>query len=69
MNGWEFLAAYKSLPAQQKARIVMAMLTSCLNADDRTRAEAMVDLQGFISKPLTLEKLEQMVEDNFELEM
>src|ERR1700743_813882 len=34
MDGWEFLERYKSLPSEQKADIVLIMLTTSLNPCD-----------------------------------
>ncbi len=65
MNGWEFLEEYKKLPAEQKGKIIMAMLTLSLNQDDMARAEANKDLIKYISKPLSLEKLEAILNRYF----
>lgn len=65
MNGWEFLEEYEKLPEEQKGRIVMAMLTSSLNQDDIDRSELNSDLKGFISKPLSVAKLNDVIETNF----
>ncbi|MGZ2370522.1 response regulator [Ancylomarina sp. YFZ004] len=65
MNGWEFLEEYDKLPEEQKGRIVMAMLTSSLNQDDVDRSKLNIDLKGFISKPLSVAKLNEVIETNF----
>ena len=63
MNGWEFLEVYKTLPADKQNQIIVAMLTTSLNPDDETRAKKFKDyLREFINKPLTLEKLNGLVE-------
>lgn len=67
MNGWEFLVEYEKLPEEQKGKIVMAMLTSSLNQDDIDRSELNSDLKGFIPKPLSVEKLNKVIEANFKL--
>ncbi len=66
MNGWEFLEEYFKLPEQQKGKIVMAMLTSSLNQDDIDKSKRDENLKGFISKPLTSEKLMDIVNNNFQ---
>jgi CheY-like chemotaxis protein len=52
MNGWEFMDAYRNLSESQKARIVVIMLTTSLNVDDRERAEQDKDIATFYHKPL-----------------
>ncbi|WP_295121923.1 response regulator [uncultured Chitinophaga sp.] len=61
MNGWEFLEEYNKLSDEQKAQIVIAMLTTSLNPDDERKANSINDIKGFLSKPLTIEKLEQVI--------
>lgn len=65
MNGWEFMEKYGQLPDEQKGKIVLAMLTSTQNPDDKRRAEKLNGLSGFISKPLTLDNFNRIVEENF----
>ena len=52
MNGWEFLEAYNQLDEDQKAQLIIAMLTSSLNPDDKTRAQKYGEVKEYISKPL-----------------
>lgn len=61
MNGWEFLEAYHQLPEEQKADIVIAMLTTSINPDDELRANEQTELSGFLKKPLTVEKVQALV--------
>lgn len=68
MNGWEFLEEYEKLPENQKAKIVVAMLTTSINPEDRFRSGANENVQAFISKPLTKEYLHQIIEANFDWE-
>ncbi len=65
MNGWEFLDEYEKLPPEQKGAIVMAMLTSSINQDDKERSELDKNVKGFISKSLTVEKLNDILKNNF----
>ena len=53
MNGWEFLANYKNLPLNQKGDIIVVMLTTSLNPDDKLRAEQIEEIDDFANKPLT----------------
>jgi CheY-like chemotaxis protein len=65
MNGWEFLEAYASLENHHKGNVVMVMLTTSLNPDDRSRANGIPDVAGFETKPLTQEKLNHILQKYF----
>ena len=65
MNGWEFMEKYKNLPDNQKARIVIAMLTTSLNPDDEFKGENNEEIRSFMNKPLTIEMLMDIVNVNF----
>jgi CheY-like chemotaxis protein len=65
MNGWEFLDAYNRLEESTKGEIVIAMLTSSNNADDVNTALKKYRLPAYISKPLTIKKLEEVVYEYF----
>ena len=65
MNGWEFLEQYSSLDKQRKANVVIVMLTTSLNPDDRAKASKMPDVSGFETKPLTPEKLQAILKKYF----
>lgn len=65
MSGWEFLAAYRELPADQKAGVVVCMLTTSYADEDRRRAEEIGVVSDFFSKPLTRERLLEIVREHF----
>jgi len=65
MNGWEFMDAYNQLTETQKARIVVIMLTTSLNADDRERALQNKDIATFYHKPLRSEVVMELVKQYF----
>lgn len=65
MDGWEFLEAYKNLKEHQKGKIVIIMLTTSLNPDDKIRAGAISDVSGFKNKPLSLQKIENIMQKHF----
>lgn len=65
MDGWEFLEAYKNLEVHQKGQIVIVMLTTSLNLDDKKRAENISDVSGFKNKPLTLQIIEDIMQKHF----
>lgn len=64
MNGIEFLEAYAQLPPEQRQSIIIIMLTtSLLNQDlERVRQLPVADV---LSKPLTKEKLQALVDEYF----
>jgi CheY-like chemotaxis protein len=65
MNGWEFLERYSTLEQQRKANVVIVMLTTSLNPDDRLKADKIPDVSGFETKPLTPEKLQSILKKYF----
>jgi CheY-like chemotaxis protein len=65
MNGWEFMDSYKELRPDQKAKVVVMMLTTSENPEDKKRAELYSEITGFNSKPLTKEMLATILEKHF----
>lgn len=63
MDGWEFLEEYKNLNVT--SRIIVIMLTTSLFPEDKVKAEKMPEISGFENKPLTDEKLHQVLEKYF----
>ncbi|MBL7858440.1 MAG: response regulator [Cyclobacteriaceae bacterium] len=63
MDGWEFLEEFQKLPsiAQQKSRIFM--LTSSIDGEDIEKAKTYPVVSEFISKPLTPDKLRNLIQD------
>lgn len=61
MNGWQFLERYSKLPAEHKVNLVVVMLTTSENPDDRAKALSHGILTDFRSKPLTVAMLEEVV--------
>ena len=65
MNGFEFLEEYKQLDSHQKARMVVVMLTTSLNPEDREKAQKLGEISDFKNKPLTVPLLQEIIEANF----
>jgi CheY-like chemotaxis protein len=61
MNGWEFLEQHDKLQQNQKAIIILAMLTSSVNPEDKVRALKFNSVKEFINKPLIEENLEELI--------
>ena len=60
MDGWEFMEEYNQLDDNQLAKTVIVMLSTSLNPADRDKANSISLISGFMSKPLTAEKLEEL---------
>jgi CheY-like chemotaxis protein len=65
MDGWEFLQHYQKLPSNQKANIVMVMLTTSLNPDDEKTANKNIEISGFENKPLQPEVIKKILNQFF----
>jgi CheY-like chemotaxis protein len=65
MNGWEFLEEYNKLSKEFQSKIVVVMLTTSANPDDKAKAKALDVLSDFKTKPLTDEMLNWIIEKYF----
>lgn len=71
MDGFEFLEAYEDLQFEQKQLFVILVLTTSMNPGDFERL-GKAPIKGIINKPLTEEKLQDLLQkylnlDNTEL--
>lgn len=65
MNGWEFLEAYKELDKAQHGNLIIVMLTTSLNPDDRERAMTIKEITDFRSKPLMANQVMEILKAHF----
>ena len=65
MNGWEFLQAYEQLPLEKRGDIVVVMLTTSLNPDDLDKAKTIAVVNDFQYKPLSVERIDELIEKHF----
>lgn len=65
MNGWEFLEHYKHLSQEQKAKVVLVILTTSANPDHIKKAQEIEDVTGFETKPLSKQILKEILEEHF----
>lgn len=65
MDGFAFLEAYHRLPRPRKHAIVVVTLTTSLHPQDVARMRH-PDIAGFLNKPLTREKLDDVLRGHFE---
>jgi len=61
MNGWEFLVAYEQLDLPVNTH--MYMLSSSVYENDIEKAKSYKIVNGFISKPLSLERLTELLRE------
>jgi CheY-like chemotaxis protein len=68
MNGIEFLEAYQQLtPARQRASIIV-MLTTTMDSRDLARIQEL-PIAGLVSKPLTEEKINTILQLHFQRQL
>ena len=65
MDGWEFLEEYNKLDKNKKAKILIIMLTTSINPEDEKKAKEINLINGFQRKPLSVEMLEKIIDNNF----
>ena len=61
-SGWDFLNEYQELEAFKNSDIVIVMLSSSVYPDDVHRAKTYDEVAGYLSKPITLDKVEELIE-------
>ena len=59
MNGWEFIEAYEALGIEHK--VDMYILSSSVYENDIEKTKGYKAVKGFISKPLSMERLTELV--------
>jgi CheY-like chemotaxis protein len=65
MDGFEFLNAYQELSFENKEKVIIVMLTTSTSQRDIDKLEKYTNVVNFISKPLTEEKLKQIINSHF----
>lgn len=65
MNGFEFLEEYKKFDDDLKSTTNVIVLTSSPNPDDRKKALKYTDVKGYHVKPLSIEILQEIIEQYF----
>ncbi|MBS3915837.1 MAG: response regulator [Bacteroidetes bacterium] len=63
MSGWDFLRGFDALPDTAKQSIRIYMLSSSIDSRDEDRAKDNPSIVEFISKPLSLEKLDALLQN------
>jgi CheY-like chemotaxis protein len=65
INGFEFLDEYKKLDESLKSKVLIVMLTTPMNPEDRKRAKSYNKINEYLSKPLAIETLIEIIERYF----
>jgi len=65
MNGWEFLDVYIAKYAEKLPNTKVVILSSTINPEDLLRAKEYAIVAQFVSKPLSVENLTELKEDDF----
>ena len=60
MDGWEFLDEYATLPVKAIEKCKIFILSSSIDPKDIERSKTYKTVTDFISKPLTMEKLQMI---------
>ena len=64
VSGFEFLQRYSKLPQDVQDRTVMAVLTTSMHSADTARVAEYPNVE-YLTKPLTPEKMERLLEKRF----
>ena len=67
MNGWEFLDEYKRLNIDTKGKSKIFIISSSVFSNDISRAKSYPLVKNFISKPLSVEKIREMLESDAQI--
>lgn len=65
LTAWDFLGQYESFNEEIKKQISIYLLSSSISRWDRDKAKNYQSVKGFISKPLTTEKILSIAENEF----
>ena len=61
LDGWDFLVEYEGIKPHLSKSMIIYMLSSSISNSDMVRAESNSNVKGYISKPLTLDKLQNLI--------
>ena len=65
MNGWEFLQEYNDLDESLQSKVIIIMLTTSDSEADRTKAKSWNFVSDYITKPLTKQIVENILDKYF----
>lgn len=62
-SGWDFLDEFVEDNSFQKSEITIVMLSSSVYPDDVHKSKEYKEVAGYLSKPITLKKVDKIFED------
>lgn len=65
MTGWDFLEEYNKLDESLKGKIMIIMLSTSDNPEDKEKASKIRTVHDFLNKPLAVERFTKIVEHFF----
>ncbi|MCG8372167.1 MAG: response regulator [Balneolales bacterium] len=65
VDGFEFLEAYKALPAEIKEGLIIVMISTSQNPKDQEKAKSYNEVADFITKPLDEEQIKKIIEQHY----
>lgn len=65
MNGWDFLEQFKKIKDRLPKEIRIFMLSSSMYTEDIDRSRAYEEVSGYISKPISVERLKEISREYF----
>ncbi len=60
MDGWEFLDQFEKIPFATRSKCSVLLLTSSIDSEDIEKSKTYKSVCDFISKPLTINKIEML---------
>lgn len=66
LTGWDFMEYYRNIDSALRAKVIVVMLTTSLNPEDREKALLDGQIVDFLPKPLRSHMLDDLVEKYFE---
>ncbi|SDS01539.1 Response regulator receiver domain-containing protein [Gillisia sp. Hel1_33_143] len=63
MDGWQFLEALKEYRPQFAEETKIYIVTSSIATSDKSKANAIPEISGFLSKPVSIAKLRELGEN------
>lgn len=63
MNGFEFIEAFEQLPEQVREQYIIYVISSSINESDINRAMQYHSVSRFISKPLTINSMQDLMKE------
>jgi len=67
MNGWEFLDEYKRLHIDPAGKSKIFIISSSVFSNDISKARSYALVKNFVSKPLSVEKIKEMLAGEVQL--